>query len=113
MIAKAVWRSELRGQALLTFVDNDSARHALVSGYSPVTSSCELLSASAQLDAELRLAQWVARVPTSSNIADAPSRLDVGEMRRIGAVQRAIPAEYTSGGWQAFVERVRFRVNRA
>ena len=112
LLAKAVWRSELRGQALLTFVDNDSARHALVSGYSPVTTSCELISASALLDAELRVAQWVARVPTSSNIADAPSRLEVGELLRIGAVQRALPSELTGGNWQGLVERVRFRASR-
>ena len=71
---------------VLTFVDNESAKHALIVGISPVVSSAKLVSLSGELDAALEIRQWCARVPTASNIADAPSRLDFSELQRDGSI---------------------------
>jgi len=75
-IAKRVWADSLRGVHLLTFLDNDSARFALVAGYSPALASARIVGEAAVSDAALGVHQWVARVPSESNPADAPSRLD-------------------------------------
>ncbi len=81
LLAKWVLSGELRSRPVLIFVDNDPARYGLASGSSPAECSAELLSASAAADCELGLFPWVARVPSWSNIADVPSRLNFDEIR--------------------------------
>ena len=76
ILAKWTWGRLIAGSPILVFIDNDSARFGLVTGTSPSKCSAELLSASARADCMLNCYQWVARVPSWSNIADAPSRLD-------------------------------------
>ena len=75
-VARMIWAGELAGRCIIEFIDNDAARHASVSGYSPVPSSMELVADRAERDARLQLAAWRARVPSASNEGDAPSRLD-------------------------------------
>ena len=82
-LARRVWAEEIRGRDVLWFIDNDSARHALVKGYSPVLQSCEILSRAAEADAGLGVRNWYARVPTFSNIGDLPSRLRFDELKRL------------------------------
>ena len=80
VVAKQAWAARLRGRLVLHFVDNDSARCALVRGYSPVLSSCALVAEAALEDVRLHLGSWYARVPTLSNIADYPSRFERDKM---------------------------------
>ena len=73
--AICTWRAVLRDRELLRFIDNEAARHALVKGYSPILSAAKLLGEAWLAIAEVGTAVWVARVPSGSNPADAPSRL--------------------------------------
>ena len=75
----------LVGEMAIFFVDNNSARDGLIRGYSPVLESCRLIGASAFLDAALGLVPWYERVPSASNIADDPSRLDFTALAAAGA----------------------------
>jgi hypothetical protein len=75
LIAKKTWASLMAGRKIICFVDNDSAKDALVKSYSPMLSSFELLRTNAELDLELLCFNWYSRVPSKSNIADDASRL--------------------------------------
>ena len=82
LISVHTWAEHLRGLPCIIFVDNDSARHGLVSGYSPLLKSAALIAAVLVQLARLGAFPWFARVPSCSNIADAPSRLEFGPLSR-------------------------------
>ena len=65
---------------------NDRARHALIRGGSPSEPSACLVSLFWRDDTTLQAYTWVERVPTASNLADGPSRLQYGQVRSLGAV---------------------------
>ena len=75
VLARLIWAQYLKGQPVLFFIDNESARFALIKGTSPATPSGRLVSWAAALDAKHGTSPWYARVPSSSNCAGAPSRL--------------------------------------
>ena len=86
LVARRTWRELLAHARVLWFLDNESAREALVKSYSPVDASREILWMVAKEEAETPTLPWFARVPTLSNPADAPSRLDFEPLLRAGAV---------------------------
>ena len=61
-------------------MDDDAARHGLVTGYSPTMAPAALLGAAARKWIEVGAVPWFAGVPTASNPADGPSRLDHSAM---------------------------------
>ena len=81
------WETLLHVVALISFVDNDAPRHSVISGYSPSLASSTLISETACWDAKLGVFAWTARVPSASNIADGPSRLDCSPVRAMGAAE--------------------------
>ena len=89
-IAKRLWHEHITDTRAIFFVDNNSARFAMIRGYSSVCSSGRLVDACWGLDSELGTASWYSRVPSPSNISDAPSRLQYEELLRGGAVQDEI-----------------------
>jgi hypothetical protein len=94
LVAKLTWAKVLSGRKAIFFVDNDSAKEALVRNYSPSLPSFELLVANATIDLELELLTWYTRVPSPSNPGDAPSRLKDGETEEMfgaKAVEPVIP----------------------
>ena len=54
------------------------------------TSGAEIIQAFVYSEMKLQVKVWFARVPTSSNISDGPSRLETTEMQRCGAKQKQI-----------------------
>ena len=85
LVAKTIWAEELSNRKVIYFIDNDSARLALIKGYSPVLTSLKLIMSCAFEDAQLRSSPWYARVPTKSNIADEPSRMRKDNLLKLGA----------------------------
>jgi hypothetical protein len=75
LVSKLVWREFLNNRLSLVFVDNESAKAALINRYSPVLDSSRLLWAISVVDSSLQSRDWFARVSSFSNIADEPSRL--------------------------------------
>ena len=74
MLALRAWGNRLAGKHLISFVDNEGSKYSLVRGYSDSPSISFLCGlADAVLD-EHRILAWFSRVPSFSNIADAPSR---------------------------------------
>ena len=91
VLARTTWPEYLNDAPNFTFVDNNSARYALISGYSPVLESARLVSESWKLDAKVSALSWFARVPSPSNIADGPSRLDFSELEAWPGSKRCTP----------------------
>ena len=96
LVARLTWQQHLEGRRVIFFIDNESARLALVKAYSPVLASLNIVLQCASFDAKHEISSWYARVPTLSNIADAPSRMCVSkELKALGAV--VVPPVCPSG----------------
>ena len=90
------WGERWRGRRILLFVDNDSARFALIKGYTPSVASARLVAAFWEMEACLASYCWIDRVPSASNIADGPSRLTFDEVVELGGLVRPAP-QYNVG----------------
>ena len=80
VIALCVWEKFLRNCQSVFYLDNEAARGALISGATPSESGGWLVRTFTVHEMHGQLKVWFARVPTSSNVADKPSRLDVTEL---------------------------------
>ena len=89
VIALCVWEKFLRNCQIVFYLDNEAARGALISGATPSESGSWLVRTFTVHEMHGQLKVWFARVPTSSNVADKPSRLDVTELNAEG-VDRVI-----------------------
>ena len=69
LVAKLTWAEQLKGMRNIYFIDNDSARYALIAGASPISSTKVLLLYNTVLDAMSPALHWYARVPTEANTA--------------------------------------------
>eukprot|EP00971_Amphidinium_carterae_P304567 6052307-Amphidinium_carterae.1 len=74
LISICLWQESLRGQHVLVFIDNEAARCALVASYAGLEGAMRIIWRVAELTARTLVKPWFARVPSSSNPADAPSR---------------------------------------
>ena len=82
LLSLNTWKDNLVGQDLLIFTDNSSVKEGLVTELLP-------LIAVALVGLQSRL--WIARVPSKSNPADAPSRGRVSELEAWTEVVRVTP----------------------
>ncbi|CAE7203386.1 ubiad1 [Symbiodinium sp. CCMP2592] len=74
VVAFMLWSQHLASSDCMAYLDNEGARFALIKGYSAswaVTRVCHVFARTCE---QSTLLPWCARVPSSSNIADAPSR---------------------------------------
>jgi hypothetical protein len=76
LVAKETWRQVIENRSILWFLDNDSARMALIRNYSPVLDNFCLLQLNAELDVKIPTRNWYSRVPSKSNPSDDASRLE-------------------------------------
>lgn len=86
-----IWKEFIAYKHCVLYVDNEAAQGALIKGSSDSPSGAAIVSAFTRLEMELQLKVWVARVPTSSNIADGPSRGDCDELKARNLHQNEIP----------------------
>ncbi len=84
LVAFKGWADRLRDRRVLVFIDKDAARFGLVACTARSDASLNLIIATAALVGELRAWPWYGRVPTRSNPADAPSRLEVESLHADG-----------------------------
>ena len=96
LVAKLTWAEKLAGRRVIFFVDNESAKIALIRAYSPVLASLKLTLECSAWDFQNDCSSWYARVPTICNIADAPSRMELSNfLRELKAV--VVPPVFPSG----------------
>ncbi len=74
LVARATWDLQLAGRKSILFVDNNAAKEAFIKGTSHNPHYREMLLTLEHIESKNRSWAWVARVPSSSNPADAPSR---------------------------------------
>ena len=79
LVAKETWHSTLAGRSVLWFLDNESAKMAIIRNFSAVIDNFVLLQTNAQLDVQSQMRNWYSRVPSKSNPSDAASRLEFGD----------------------------------
>lgn len=88
LVARYTWEAELKDKSVVYFVDNDSARQALIRRVSSVEATASLLWDIADFDIRLQSCPWYERVASASNPGDLPSRRKRDETaRRFGAVE--------------------------
>ena len=88
-ILPVLWGSRYRGANIVHFIDNESARMAFIKGRGETPWAKTLVQSFVLREEALEHKSWFARVPTHSNLADAPSRLDFCELLERGALQTA------------------------
>ena len=75
LVARLTWTAALAHRRVIYFIDNESARIAMIRAYSPVLSSLKIIVQCVGWDYQHQSLAWNARVPTCANIADGPSRM--------------------------------------
>jgi hypothetical protein len=99
-VARYCWARIISGRRLIMFIDNNGSKDAIVKGYSFSTTSDWMVAAIVDQEFVQRSWNWYARVPSSSNPADAPSRLDVSALDdggKYSRVQFAQPISFRNG----------------
>ena len=79
LVAKETWADVLAGRSVLWFLDNESAKMALIRKFSPILDIFILLQTNAKFDIETQSKNWYSRVPSKSNPSDSASRLEFDE----------------------------------
>ena len=91
LMALRLWRSVRTHRRVFVFVDNDASRHALIGSKSSNRAMRLVLrGVMMELAAEPSFL-WFCRVPSSSNIADLPSRFELEPLLALGAVHVSFP----------------------
>ena len=75
LLALKVWMRFLTGCPTVFYLDNVAARASYIKGTGANHSANSFIKEFVQLESRLKIYSWFGRVPSHSNIADAPSRL--------------------------------------
>ncbi|CAE7839749.1 NaCP60E [Symbiodinium sp. CCMP2592] len=79
LIAYELWGNLFEGSQLVCYLDNEGARHSCIRCFADSSEPSDLwVQKILELEMQSRVHVWYGRVPTSSNIADGPSRLTFG-----------------------------------
>ena len=66
------------------YIDNEAAKGALINGATSTPFGKQMIQEFVAREMHLQVKVWFSRVPTASNIADKPSRLDTDELDALG-----------------------------
>ena len=75
-----LWKSFLKRCNVVSYMDNDGVRDCLIACHCPSANATAILDACVKLENELEWNVWYSRVPTESNVADEPSRLETSTL---------------------------------
>eukprot|EP00435_Cladocopium_sp_Y103_P070784 s724_g36.t1 len=90
LCAAQVWSSFLNHSQCVFYVDNEAAKGALLSGATSTFFGQRIVSEFVQMEMDCQIKVWFARVPSSSNLADKPSRLDETELITLGVTKDSV-----------------------
>ena len=90
-LAIELLKEEISQRRCFVFIDNEAARASLISMYSPVVTHAKILHRLSDLTLECSMFLWICRVPSPSNPADKPSRLEIEHLVQNGFT-RLIPS---------------------
>ncbi len=85
VVSRHLWSSTINDSRCFFMIDNDGVRAALINSSSSSLMNRFLLTKIAEQEQELTSFPWYARVPSASNLADAPSRLSFDFLLSMGS----------------------------
>ena len=106
-IAQELWGQRMSGYQVCWYLDNDAARSAFIQGIGATAIADQFVSMFTVEEMKLQLKSWFARVPSSSNPSDGPSRFEDSFLRDRNAakveiswvsVERGVIAGSSNGG---------------
>ena len=89
-LALSCWGGLLRDRHVLVFIDNDGARHSWIKGSADSRHARRMSHQGTLPESDLNTTPYICMVPTTSNLADGPSRLDFGVCLQLGAEETAV-----------------------
>ena len=100
LLATSVWREYICGAPVVFYIDNDAARSAFIQGVGATNMSKLFTETFVTLEFRLRILSWFGRVPSHSNLADAPSRLQFNDplLRACKRIHLNFPAHFNQLG---------------
>ena len=108
LLARGLWFAQLRNRRAIYFIDNDSARDAMIKADSQSPHSRAIIRLFYDLELFKQTWHWFARVSSSGNIADGPARFDFAEISKFPGARRkraVVPTSLRSlplhGFWDA------------
>eukprot|EP00438_Fugacium_kawagutii_P025712 Skav210468 [mRNA] locus=scaffold737:33999:35231:+ [translate_table: standard] len=82
--AVALWKRFIQGSLVVCYIDNNSARDVAISASARNSCANNLLDKLVAVEMDTSSFYWYARVPSPSNVADKPSRLEVKHLIDLG-----------------------------
>ena len=100
LLATSAWREYIKGSPVVFYIDNDAARSAYIQGVGATAMSKLFTDIFVRLENQLRLLSWFGRVPSHSNVADQPSRLQFDNplLKACKRIHIAFPAHFDQVG---------------
>ena len=86
-VALCLWGPLMQSTHVVFYLDNDAARAAVCKGCGGTKLGQQIVQRIMEVECQLKLKSWYARVPTHSNISDGPSRMDCTEVLQLGSVE--------------------------
>lgn len=86
--AVALWKAFIKGALIVCSIDNNSARDVSISGFARNSCANSLLDKLVGVDMGSNGCCWYAHVPSTSNMADKPSKLEREELLFARGVKR-------------------------
>ena len=105
LVAALLWWQTCEGSQVCWYLDNEAGKSAFLKAYGATEIADGMVQAFTEHEMELQIKSWFSRVPSASNIADAPSRHEDSMLRDRAALKMAIQ-------WQAVREIIDCWVSR-
>ena len=96
------WQQFITNCAVVVYTDNDAVRDCLISCNTSSSNARPILDLYLKVEFQAAFNAWMSRVPTDSNIADAPSRGDCQTLRSIGASETEVNVDMVWNDVQEF-----------
>ena len=93
LIAAEHWGQTNAEAQVVYYIDNESSRMAYIRGDGETQRAAQMIHAFVQYESAMQHRVWFGRVPSYSNPADGPSRLDFKEVLKLGATKTSIDWE--------------------
>jgi hypothetical protein len=90
LISIWLWEGKINLSQVCWYLDNEASRSAFIKGQGATLLAAYMVEAFTAEEMRLQLKSWFARVPSLSNLADSPSRLEDKLLLDLGAVKGPI-----------------------
>jgi hypothetical protein len=90
LLAALLWGNTCEYAQVCWYLDNEAGRSAFLKAYGATEIADRMVRNFTYHEMELQIKSWFARVPSASNLADAPSLLEDSYLRDQGAYKVAI-----------------------